>query len=134
FGVPADTSRYDAGRGLLLQGKGDGTFAAISGDESGIKIYGEQRGAAVCDFDADGRADLVVTQNSAESRLLRNTKGKPGLRIRLLGPAENPLAIGPIIRFKNGERLGPAREIHAGSGYWSQDSAVQVLHGDWATH
>jgi hypothetical protein len=23
--------------------------------------------------------------------------------------------------------MGPAREIHAGSGYWSQDSAVQVL-------
>jgi hypothetical protein len=23
--------------------------------------------------------------------------------------------------------MGPAREVHAGSGYWSQDSAVQVL-------
>ena len=26
-----------------------------------------------------------------------------------------------------GENRGPAREIHAGGGYWSQDSAVQVL-------
>jgi hypothetical protein len=26
-----------------------------------------------------------------------------------------------------GERFGPVREIHAGSGYWSQDSATQVL-------
>ena len=25
------------------------------------------------------------------------------------------------------ETKGPMREIHAGSGYWSQDSAVQVL-------
>jgi hypothetical protein len=23
--------------------------------------------------------------------------------------------------------MGPLREIHAGSGYWSQDSAVQVM-------
>jgi hypothetical protein len=23
--------------------------------------------------------------------------------------------------------MGPAREIHAGSGYWSQDSAVAVM-------
>ena len=23
--------------------------------------------------------------------------------------------------------MGPAREVHAGSGYWSQDSVVQVL-------
>jgi hypothetical protein len=31
------------------------------------------------------------------------------------------------MRLKFGDRLGAAREIHAGSGYWSQDAAVQVL-------
>jgi hypothetical protein len=25
------------------------------------------------------------------------------------------------------DRQGPAREIHAGSGYWSQDSLTQIL-------
>jgi hypothetical protein len=30
------------------------------------------------------------------------------------------------LEYEGGER-GPAREIHAGSGYWSQDGAVQVL-------
>ena len=29
-----------------------------------------------------------------------------------------------------GQRQGPVREIHAGSGYWSQDSSVQVLAND----
>jgi len=24
------------------------------------------------------------------------------------------------------QNMGPAREIHAGSGYWSQDSAIQI--------
>jgi len=28
---------------------------------------------------------------------------------------------------RSGGALGPAREIHAGSGYWSQESAVQVM-------
>jgi hypothetical protein len=27
-------------------------------------------------------------------------------------------------------KLGPARELHAGSGYWSQDSAIQVVSAD----
>ncbi len=31
------------------------------------------------------------------------------------------------MRLKHGDHYGPARELHAGSGYLSQDSAVQVL-------
>jgi hypothetical protein len=49
------------------------------------------------------------------------------LRVRLKGPAGNPQAVGARLRLFFGERAGPAREIHAGSGYWSQDSAIQVL-------
>ena len=99
----------------------------VPGQESGLKIYGEQRGAALSDYDEDGRVDLVVTQNGAETKLYHNVCGKPGLRVKLRGPPGNPSGIGAVLRLKFGERLGPAREIHAGSGYWSQDSAVQVL-------
>ena len=35
--------------------------------------------------------------------------------------------VGAQMRLRFGAREGPVREIHAGSGYWSQDSAVQVL-------
>jgi len=31
------------------------------------------------------------------------------------------------MRLIFGQRQGPVREVHAGSGYWSQDSAVEVL-------
>jgi enediyne biosynthesis protein E4 len=31
------------------------------------------------------------------------------------------------VRLQFANHLGPAREIHAGSGYWSQDSATQVV-------
>src|SRR5208282_1961250 len=100
---------------------------AVPGSESGVTVYGEQRGAAVGDFDGDGRVDLVVAQNGAETRLFRNIRGRPGLRVRLQGPPGNPQGIGGVIRLKFGGRFGPAREVHAGSGYWSQDSSTEVM-------
>ena len=127
FAVEPETSRYDAGRGLLLKGDGHGGMKPVSATESGIAIYGEQRGAAAADFDGDGRVDLVVSQNAAQTRLLRNIGAKPGLRVRLKGPPGNPRGIGVQMRLKHGDTLGPVREIHGGSGYWSQDSPVQVL-------
>jgi hypothetical protein len=127
FAVDGDTSRYDAGRGLWLAGDGRGGFRSVPGQESGVKVYGEQRGSAVSDYDGDGRVDLVVSQNGAETRLYRNAAARPGLRVRLAGPPGNPGGVGALIRLVSGQRTGPAREVHAGSGYWSQDSAVQVL-------
>jgi hypothetical protein len=127
FANQPEVPRYDAGRGLLLRGDGTGRLKPMPGQESGIKIYGEQRGAAVADFNQDGRPDLVVAQNAAATKLFRNTTGKPGLRVRLNGPAGNPTGVGAQMRLLFGQRQGPMRELHAGSGYWSQDSAVQVL-------
>ena len=47
--------RLDAGRGLWLRGTGGGRLEAVPGQKSGILVYGEQRGAALCDFNGDGR-------------------------------------------------------------------------------
>jgi enediyne biosynthesis protein E4 len=127
FCVEPDTSRYDAGRGLCLRGDGHGGFQAVPGQESGIKVYGEQRGCAAADFDGDGRLDLVVTQNHGATKLYRNQWARPGLRVRVNAGPLNPTGIGTTLRLAFDQRLGPAREIHAGSGYWSQDSAVQVM-------
>jgi hypothetical protein len=35
--------------------------------------------------------------------------------------------VGATLRLVFGERYGVAREIHGGSGYWSQDSVLQVM-------
>lgn len=127
FATTPDTSRNDAGRGLWLRGDGRGGLKAVPGQESGLKIYGEQRGCALCDFDGDGRVDFAIGQNGTETKLFRNSGAKPGLRVRLLGPSKNPSAVGAVMRLLSGGRGGPVREIHAGSGYRSQDGAVQVL-------
>ncbi|MFH5883459.1 FG-GAP-like repeat-containing protein [Halalkalibaculum sp. DA3122] len=128
FGMPREVPRLDAGRGLWLRGDGTGNFTPLAGSESGIKVYGEQRGAAFSDINNDGKVDLAVTQNDAETKLYLNRTRKPGYRVTLQGPEQNSDALGSAIRlvYGNGEK-GPLREIQAGSGYWSQNSFTQVM-------
>lgn len=128
FSTENGAPRIDAGTGLWLRGDGSGRLRALSPAESGVRAYGEQRGAALADFDGDGRLDLALAQNGAETRLYRNVRAQPGLRVRLRGPARNPTGVGAVVRavYKGGG-LGPAREVQAGSGFWSQNSPVQVL-------
>jgi len=122
-----DNARCDAGRGLLLRGDGHGHFVAVNGQDSGIKVYGEQRGCAVCDYDEDGRVDVAIAQNGNVTKLYHNVGARPGLRIRLHGATGNPGGIGAKLRLIANGKKGPARELHAGSGYWSQDGAVAVM-------
>jgi hypothetical protein len=122
-GNDMEAGRQDSGLGLVLLGDGQGGFRAMDPRESGVRLDGDQRGAAVVDADADGRPDVVVTRNAATSVLLGNRDGAPGVRIRLKGPPGNLWGIGAALRWGR----GPAREIHAGSGYGSQDGAVVVL-------
>jgi hypothetical protein len=127
FVVGTGMTRQDAGRGLWLRGDGHGNFVPVPGQTSGLLIYGQQRGCAVADFDHDGRVDLAVAQNNAETKLFLNRRALPGLRVRLQGPSENILGIGAVIRTGRGGRWGPAREIHAGAGYWSMDSPSPIM-------
>lgn len=128
FAVRPEDMRLDAGRSLLLRGDGNGGFQPVDGAESGLAIYGEQRGAAPADFNGDGRMDLVVTQNGAETRLFQNATGRPGLRVRLTGPAGNPDGLGAVIRAVNQGRTGAAVAVGIGS-YGSPAGSTVVLGG-----
>ena len=128
FPTEIGTPRYDAGLGLLLLGNGKGGFSPMSSRASGIAVFGDQRGAAFGDFNRDGRLDLAISQNGAATRLYQNVGAKKGLIVQLVGPPGNPTAVGAQIRLHYpGNRLGPSREIQAGSGYWSVNSPVQVM-------
>ena len=128
FGTATDITREDAGQGLWLKGRGDGSFESIEASVTGIHVYGEQRGAALADFDQDGRIDVALTQNGGATRLFANRHATPGMRVVVKGPKANPDAIGAQIRILYaGGNPGPARSLQAGSGHWSQDSATPIL-------
>jgi hypothetical protein len=127
FAVQPTTSRNDAGVGLLLLGDGAGNLLPRLPSESGIAVFGEQRGAAAADFDHDGRVDLAVTQNGAPTRLFRNKSSSPGLRVRLRGSTHNPQGIGASVRLRQSGRWGAVREVQGGCGYWSQNGATLVF-------
>lgn len=127
FATEPETDRSDAGRGLWLRGNGQGELTPMPATASGVRVYGEQRGAALGDFDQDGRVDLVVSQNGAATRLFRNQGARPGLNVGLRGPAGNPFGIGAAMHLEFGGTRGPVREVSAGSGYLSQHSDVLVL-------
>src|SRR5215831_19265653 len=127
FPTEIETPRFDAGVGLVLLGDGKGGFTPLSVQQSGVTMSGDQRGAAGADYDGDGRVDVAVGQNGGPTMLWHNRGGVPGVRVRLDGGPDNPFAIGAQLRVVAGAVRGPAREIHAGNGYWSVDGATTVL-------
>jgi len=128
--VHGETSRQDAGRGLILLGDGAGGWRPMSVDESGFTVEGDVRGAAAADFDHDGLMDLAVAQRGASTRLLRNVRGRMGLRVRLQGNPANPDGWGAVVRGKSQDRLGPAWGLHSGSGWYSASSREVILAGE----
>lgn len=128
FSVTTRLTRNDSGRGLWLRGRGDGSFDVQDALKSGLQIPGMQRGAALADFNQDGRVDLAVTQKNAPAKLYRNQTERRCLRVQLVGPEANPETIGARLRVVyNDESMGPVREVCAGSGYKSQNSAGQLI-------
>ena len=121
-GAHPKTPRMDAGLGLLLLGNGDGTFRPLSPAESGLRIPGEQRGAAAGDADGDGRTDLFVGVHHGTPRLYRGSAGTGPLRwIRLEAGPANPFGIGASLRRTSPSSIpSPRLEVHAGSGSGSQ--------------
>ena len=56
-----------------------------------------------------------------------NTSGTAGLRIRLKGRGQNPVAVGARVtmRIPGGPLI--TKEVQSGSGYWGGNSSVLVL-------
>jgi hypothetical protein len=70
YGAPPLQGRYDATRGLLLHGRGDGSFAPVELEQSGVDIEGETRRMRPIRLAGGARA-IVVARNHAELMVLK---------------------------------------------------------------
>jgi hypothetical protein len=100
---------------LLLQ-LPDGTFSE-AGDNAGVASLATARGAALADFNADGRLDLVVVNRNAPTQLWQNA-GPAGHWLQLLPRQDgvNRDVIGGWIELRLGDRV-VRREITSGGGH-----------------
>jgi len=109
----------------LLFGQPDGTFLE-GADRAGIVEFDRGRGAALVDFNLDGRLDLVEVSYGAPVRLWRNEGPACAnpcvdvvdhwLAVRLTEPGPNVDAIGAQIEVRVGD-LTYRREVTIGGGH-----------------
>lgn len=103
---------------LLIQGA-DGVFHEES-VEAGVASMARSRGAALVDFNLDGRLDLAVVNRRVPMEVYQNTTAGDGhwLEVALSEPGPNTRAVGAWLDLRVGDRI-VSREITVGGGHAS---------------
>ena len=101
----------------LLMQEPDGRFSQ-AGASAGIATTDRSRGAALADFDGDGRLDILVANRRAPLELWRNVSEATGnwlsVEPRMDGP--NTRAVGAWVELRAGGRV-QSREVTVGGGH-----------------
>jgi hypothetical protein len=125
----------------LLMQTADGTFSEFAAT-AGIATTDRSRGAALADFDQDGRLDLIVVNRRAPLELYQNTTENTGnwLRVSLQQSGGNRDAIGATIHIETPQGKQSIQNVigggHAGGqllprhfGLGTADTATITI--DW---
>ncbi len=124
YNTEIEITRHDAGNGLVLLGKGDGTFTPQRGYLTGFKSDGDAKGLACV---LDGKTKRPVY-------LIANSNGKMQSFELIKSPSIVELATTDayaIITKKDGRKS--KAEFYAGSGYLSQSAKFIRITSDIAS-
>lgn len=102
---------------LLIQNQ-DGKFYEAAGD-AGVATLERSRGAALVDFNGDGRLDLVVTNRRAPLELFENVTPDTGnwILVTPRQPAPNNYAVGAWIELRDAAGNIRTKELTIGGGH-----------------
>ena len=111
-------------RQLLYHNQGGGKFREVGAYDHVLAAPGTGRGLAVGDYDNDGLADVLINNQDAAPRLLKNNTATPGhwLEIELTGRKSNRDGIGAIVKVTTSARTQTATRL-AGDSYLSSSSS-----------
>jgi len=110
------TNAMEDPNNLLIQ-QPDGTFVEKA-DVAGVATKERSRGAALADFDGDGRLDLVVVNRRAGAELYRNVTPDSGhwIGVAITQPGGNRNAIGAVVTVTAGD-LRLSQQVVVGGGH-----------------
>jgi hypothetical protein len=114
-------------RNLVLRNIGKSQFLDVtSGSGSALQTADRHRGAAIGDFDQDGRVDLVVTRIGEPATLLRNVSPPDNhwLAVRLRGRKSNREGIGAFVEVVGASGHRQWNRVTTSTGYASSSQAV----------
>ncbi|MCH9650537.1 MAG: CRTAC1 family protein [Deltaproteobacteria bacterium] len=106
----------------LFRNLGNGRYRETSAEAGNLFSSQEvSRGMAIGDFDNDGDADLLMTNNNGPARLMRNTSAaaKPWIGLRLLTGKPGRDALGATVKVELGNGQVILRRVTADGSYAS---------------
>jgi hypothetical protein len=109
----------------LFHNEGNGTFTDVSARAGpAFQVPINARGAAIADYENDGRVDIAVNVNGGKALLLRNVvpNGNHWLETRLRGSRGNRDGVGARVTVTTGEGRGQSCLVTAGGSYLSMNS------------
>lgn len=122
--LQAETGHFDGGNGALLRGLGDGNFASVRADQSGLVVDGDAKAVVLTDLNGDAWSDLLISMNGGEMQAYQST---PATGVKMLTvhlQASEALKIGALVRVEliSGKKI--VSEVYAGGSYLSQSSPI----------
>lgn len=121
YGAEDDVVRYDAGKGLVLTGNGDGTFIPISLMESGFVSQFDARGLVTVRNPDSKTAPIVLISAVNQGMALTYVPYAPSVHVVKVDPMKVSSALFDVA---GGSRR---TEVYCGSGYRSQTSCHMLV-------
>jgi len=121
YSTEVATGRYDALKGLILRGKGNGSFETLSLEESGFINDFDGSGLASI-RDSEGNLQIIVSNNNGPLKVFKVNSSEENIAI-VTAEKETQFA---DIYLENGNQL--RKEFYYGSGYLSNSSRSIQIH------